>query len=57
MRRSKRIFAIVAFVFFLLLAFVVYDISNRTTFPGSPPPADRPENDGASDSSLRDSVR
>lgn len=35
MSRSKKIFAAIAIVFFGLLAYVVYDISSRTTFPGS----------------------
>ena len=35
MTRSKKVFAGFAVVFFLFLAFVVYDISTRTTFPGS----------------------
>jgi hypothetical protein len=35
MSRSKKIFAAFAFVFLLFLVFVVYDISTRTTFPGS----------------------
>ena len=37
MSRSKKLFAAFALVFFLLLAYVVYDISQRTTFPGGPP--------------------
>lgn len=35
MRRSKRIFMIVAGVFFVILIAIGYDISRRTTFPGS----------------------
>lgn len=35
MTRSKKVFAGFAIVFFLFLVFVVYDISTRTTFPGS----------------------
>ena len=35
MTRSKKVFAVFALVFFLFLAFVVYDISTRTTFPRS----------------------
>lgn len=35
MSRSKKIFAIIAAVFFLMLMYAVYDISTRTTFPGS----------------------
>ena len=37
MTRSKRIFALFATVFLLFLIFIVYDISTRTTFPGSRP--------------------
>jgi hypothetical protein len=33
--KSKRIFAIAALVFFILLLYASYDISRRTTFPGS----------------------
>ena len=39
MTRSKKIFAIFAIVFAVLLGYVVYDISTRTTFPGSAPSA------------------
>ena len=35
MTRSKKIFAGFAMVFALAMAYVVYDISGRTTFPGS----------------------
>lgn len=34
MTRSKKIFVAFAIVFALLLMYVVYDISSRTTFPG-----------------------
>lgn len=37
MTRSKKIFAIFAVVFAVLLMWVVYDISSRTTFPGGSP--------------------
>lgn len=37
MSRSKKIFAAFAIAFFLMLAYIVYDISSRTTFPGSAP--------------------
>jgi hypothetical protein len=56
--RSKKIFAAFAIVFFCILAYVVYDISSRTTFPGSKKterPEDLPydsagtENDAAQD--------
>jgi len=37
MSRSKKIFAILSVVFLLLLFYASYDISRRTTFPGSKP--------------------
>lgn len=37
MTRSKKIFLGLAIIFFLLLAYASYDISSRTTFPGSKP--------------------
>jgi hypothetical protein len=37
MSRSKKIFALFATVFLLLLIYASYDISRRTTFPGSKP--------------------
>jgi len=37
MSRSKKIFAAFAFAFFLFLLYIVYDMSNRTTFPGRKP--------------------
>ncbi len=37
MSRSKKIFVGFAIVFFLFLAYISYDISSRTTFPGSKP--------------------
>jgi hypothetical protein len=35
MAKSKKIFLIIAAIFFLLLLYASYDISRRTTFPGS----------------------
>lgn len=37
MTRSKKVFAGLAVVFVLALFYVSYDISRRTTFPGSKP--------------------
>ncbi|HPM30135.1 MAG TPA: hypothetical protein PLJ60_07340 [Chryseolinea sp.] len=37
MNRSKRIFLLGGIVFFVLLFYASYDISKRTTFPGSKP--------------------
>ena len=35
MSRSKKVFLAIVVVFFILLAYASYDISTRTTFPGS----------------------
>jgi hypothetical protein len=37
MSRSKKTFLGICVVFFLLLGYASYDISKRTTFPGSKP--------------------
>jgi hypothetical protein len=37
MTRSKKVFAGLAVVFVVLLLYASYDISRRTTFPGSRP--------------------
>ena len=37
MTKSKKIFLGAAVVFFMLLFYASYDISTRTTFPGSKP--------------------
>jgi hypothetical protein len=37
MKASKKIFLIIVVVFFVLLAYVSWDISTKTTFPGSKP--------------------
>jgi hypothetical protein len=37
MTRSKKVFAGLAVVFVILLIYASYDISRRTTFPGSKP--------------------
>lgn len=37
MTRSKKIFAAIAAIFALLLIYASYDISRKTTFPGSKP--------------------
>lgn len=37
MTKSKKIFTVLAVVFFILLFYASYDISTRTTFPGSKP--------------------
>lgn len=35
MKLSKKIFLLAAFIFMLLMAWLAYDISKKTTFPGS----------------------
>jgi hypothetical protein len=35
MSRSKKVFLAFAAAFFLMIAYLSYDISSRTTFPGS----------------------
>jgi hypothetical protein len=35
MSRSKKIFFVALGIFFLIIAYVSYDISQRTSFPGS----------------------
>lgn len=37
MTRSRRIFVVFVIVFVILLSYASYDISTRTTFPGSKP--------------------
>ncbi len=37
MSRSKKVFLGFAFAFFVMVAYLSYDISRRTTFPGSRP--------------------
>jgi cbb3-type cytochrome oxidase subunit 3 len=35
MAKSKKIFLIFCFIFFLIMAWIAYDFATRTTFPGS----------------------
>ena len=37
MTRSKKLLIFIAIAFFILIGIVSYDISRRTTFPGSKP--------------------
>lgn len=37
MKKSKKIFIILALLFFVIMIYIGYDISSRTTFPGSKP--------------------
>ncbi len=58
MTRSKKIFVACAIAFALFLAYVAYDISSRTTFPGSHPkvkvpPSEEPAPDSASADTIR----
>lgn len=57
MSRSKKLFAAFALVFFLLLAYVVYDISQRTTFPGRPTDTEQNTPAPAKDSVSSDTTR
>lgn len=59
MSRSKKIFFGFAIAFFLLLVYVSYDISTRTTFPGSKPQLkERLQNNAnPKDSVLYDSIK
>lgn len=43
MDKKKKIFLAIAFIFLLIVFFIAYDISRRTTFPGQnqKPPAER----------------
>ena len=47
MKRSKKIFLILAGIFMLILLLFAYDVSRRTTFPGSKPEATDLPNDTA----------
>ena len=55
MTKSKKIFAIGCAIFTILLAYASYDISRKTTFPGSKPqlPERLKHNDGKADSSVQ----
>lgn len=58
MKRSKKIFAAFALVFFIVMAYFAYDISTRTTFPGAQPAkADVDTRPSAADSLKSDSSR
>ncbi|MGY6547220.1 hypothetical protein [Arthrospiribacter ruber] len=35
MNKNKLVFLIIAVIFFLVMLYIGYDISSRTTFPGS----------------------
>ncbi len=37
MKKSKKIFLLLALLFFAMIIYIGYDISSRTTFPGSKP--------------------
>lgn len=37
MKRSKKIFLVVAAIFIVIVLVIAYDISQRTTFPGQKP--------------------
>lgn len=58
MTRQKKLFAVLAVIFALLLIYVSYDISRRTTFPGSKPQLkERPlPETSPNDTPVRDSI-
>jgi len=58
MSKSKKIFLVFAAVFFALLIYASYDISSRTTFPGSKPQLKERIRDQflAPDSTKKDSI-
>jgi hypothetical protein len=37
MKRSKKIFIVIAIIFVAAMAYFGYDVSSKTTFPGSKP--------------------
>jgi hypothetical protein len=39
MTRSKKVFLIIAAIFLVIVAIIIYDFSRRTTLPGRPRPA------------------
>lgn len=59
MTRSKKLFVALAIVFVVLLLLASYDISRRTTFPGSKPQLKEriEEQFLKSDTLIRDSIR
>ena len=61
MKRSRKIFIFFVIVFVILLAYGSYDISRRTTFPGSKPQLKERINeeilDNKQDSTRQDSLK
>jgi hypothetical protein len=59
MSRSKKIFLGLAVIFFALLFYASYDISSRTTFPGSKPQLKERIQDQflKEDSTLKDTLK
>ena len=57
MKNSKRLFLILAIVFFIAIGYLGYDISNRTTFPGSKPQLKERLIQNYSDTTQVDSVK
>ncbi|MEM6523571.1 MAG: hypothetical protein AAGF85_06825 [Bacteroidota bacterium] len=56
MTRSKKLFIFLAILFFLLMIYVSYDISRRTTFPGSKPQLKERIFDESMDSTKVDTI-
>jgi len=44
MSRSKKLFIAIAVIFLMTILYVMYDMSSRTTFPGSKPPMEDIQN-------------
>ncbi|UII24311.1 hypothetical protein [Fulvivirga ligni] len=57
MSKSKKVFLIVAIVFFVVIVYLGYDISSRTTFPGSKPQLKERLMNSGSDESNSDSTK
>ena len=62
MKKSKKVFIILALLFFALMIYISYDISSRTTFPGSKPQLKErlmggEQNENTPDTVQTDSVR
>ena len=57
MSKSKKVFLIVAIVFFVVMVYLGYDISSRTTFPGSKSQLKERLMNSGSDESKSDSTK
>lgn len=57
MKTSKKLFLLLALVFLVTMVYLGYDISSRTTFPGSKPQLKERLIDQSDDSIQVDSLR